>query len=144
MFQAWQGRSNAQVGEERQGDNTRNDFLVRKMEKELWQTSDLKSKAQGGNEDDDGGTPPFSWRSPSDDYNVVIWQIWWLEVESFVAWWHPIKQTRVVGGDSRYIKYLYKLSWIPGNPIHNTTSMIIDVQCLICKQRGQGPIRAKC
>jgi hypothetical protein len=35
MFQAWQGRSNAQVGEERQGDNTRNDFLVRKMEKEL-------------------------------------------------------------------------------------------------------------
>jgi hypothetical protein len=47
--------------------------------------------------------------------------------------------TRFVGGDSRYIKYLYKLSWIPGNPIHNTTSMIIDVQSLICKQGARGP-----
>jgi len=47
--------------------------------------------------------------------------------------------TRVVGGESRYIEYLYKLSWIPGNPIHNTTSMIIDVQSLICKQGARGP-----
>jgi hypothetical protein len=51
----------------------------------------------------------------------------------------PPSTTQVVGGDSRYIKYLYKLSWIPGNPIHNTTSMIIDVQCLICKQGARGP-----
>jgi hypothetical protein len=76
MFQAWRGRSNASR-RRRQGDNTRNDYFGEKNGKRnCYKLVTLKAKHKEGMKMTMGGSAFFmEERSPSDDYNVVIWQI---------------------------------------------------------------------